>query len=96
MTSSSTSSESKLSLLCEVVYDIFVSTVATPSPTGLVDQSSAGAIAAGVLVPVVVLGLLAATAVVVVVIYRKGMYLRTVGGCGLCNLVFFFTYFQDC
>ena len=79
MTSSSTystgttSSESKLSLLYEVVYDIFVST-ATPSPTGLVNQSSAGPIAAGVLVPVVVLGLLAAVAVVMVVIYRKGVY----------------------
>ena len=48
--------------------------IATPSPTGLVDRSSsAGAIAAGVLVPVVVLGLLVATAVVMVVICRKGV-----------------------
>ena len=51
-----------------------MSTVATPSPTGLVDRSSsAGPIAAGVLVPVVVLGLLAATAVVMVVICHKGV-----------------------
>ena len=53
---------------------LIVSTVATPSPTGLVDQSSsAGAIVAGVLVPVVVLGLLAATAVVIVVICHRGV-----------------------
>ena len=62
-----------------------MSTVATPSPTGLVDQSSAGAIVAGVLVPVVVLGLLVATAVVMVVIYRKGVYL-------LCCVLMFCTY----
>ena len=52
-----------------------MSIATTPSPTGLVDQlSSAGAIAAGVLVPVVVLGLLAAVAVVMVVTYHKGVY----------------------
>ena len=68
--------------------DVFVSST-TPSPTGLVNQSSAGVVAAGVLVPVIVLSLLAATAVVIVVIYRKpkGVYFIM-----LCFIVFFYLH----
>ena len=52
----------------------FIFTV-TPSPTGTVNRSSlAGVVAAGVLVPVIVLGLLAATTVVMAVICRKGIH----------------------
>ena len=92
-TGTSTASGKVACIYIIITTQIHVST-ATPSPTGLVDQSSsAGAIAAGVLIPVVVLSLLVATAVVMVVIYRKpkGVYISL---CCVLLLLMFCTYFR--